>query len=70
MTRLAFEGGVVLMTGGENMPCTIAGAMVQAVHGTPPQAFPKAAIGHRGVTGLGRAPGVLRPGEGIRILTP
>lgn len=70
MTRLVFEGGVVLMTGGENMPCTIAGAMVQAVHGTPPQAFPKAAIGHRGLTAWVERPGVLRAGETIRVLTP
>ncbi len=70
MTRLVFEGGVVLMTGGENMPCTIAGAMVQAVHGTPPQAFPKAAIGHRGLTAWVERPGVLRTGEAVRVLTP
>lgn len=70
MTRLVFEGGVVLMTGGENLPCTIAGALVQAVHGTAPEAFPKAAIGRRGVTGWVEHPGVLRAGEGVRVVTP
>jgi hypothetical protein len=70
MTRLAFDGGVVLMCGGENMPCTIAGAMVEVAHGTSPTAFPKAAIGHRGVTAWVEHPGVIRPGEGIRVLTP
>ena len=70
MTRLMFEGGAVLMTGGENFPCTIAGAMVQAELGTTPQAFPKAAMGRRGVTGWVEHPGVIRPGEGIRILMP
>ncbi len=70
MTRLLFEGGAVLMTGGENYPCTIAGALVQAELGTAPEAFPKAAMGRRGVTGWVEHPGVIRPGEGIRILTP
>jgi hypothetical protein len=70
MTRLAFDGGVVLMCGGENMPCTVAGTMVGAAHGTSPTAFPKAAIGHRGVTAWVEHPGVIRPGEGIRVLTP
>ena len=41
MTRLVFDGGAVLMLGGENMPCTIAGELIQAAHGTPPQAFPR-----------------------------
>lgn len=70
MTRLVFDGGAVLMLGGENLPCTIAGALVGAVHGTAPQAFPKAAIGRRGVTGWVEHPGIVRPGEGLRVVTP
>jgi hypothetical protein len=70
MTRLVFEGGAVLMLGGENMPCTIAGALVEAVHGTPAHVFPKAAMGHRGVTGWVERPGVVRPGESVSIHTP
>ena len=70
MTRLVFDGGAVLMLGGENMPCTIAGRLVEAVHGTPPQAFPKAAIGRRGVTGWVEHPGIVRAGEGVRVVTP
>jgi hypothetical protein len=70
MTRLVFDGGAVLLLGGENLPCTIAGALVEAVHGTAPQAFPKAAIGRRGVTGWVEHPGVVRPGEGLRVVTP
>jgi len=70
MTRLVFDGGAVLMLGGENAPCTIAGALVHAKHGTPPQAFPKAAIGRRGVTGWVERPGTVRPGEGLLVVTP
>lgn len=70
MTRLVFEGGVVVMTGGENLPCTISGALVQAAHGTSPEAFPKAAMGHRGVTGWVEHPGIIRAGEGVRVVMP
>ena len=70
MTRMVFDGGVVLMTGGVNMPCTLAGAMVQAVHGTTPRQFVKAAMGRRGVTGWVERPGVIRAGEGLRLVTP
>lgn len=67
MTRLVFEGGAVLVLGGENMPCTIAGAMVQAVHGTAPSAFPRAAILKRGVTGWVEHPGEVRVGARVEI---
>jgi MOSC domain-containing protein YiiM len=70
MTRLVFDGGVVLMLGGENLPCTIAGTLVEAVHGTPPSAFPKAAMGRRGVTGWVEHPGTIRAGEGITVRVP
>lgn len=70
MTRLVFDGGVVLMTGGENLPCTIAGALVEAAHGTRPEAFPKAAMGMRGLTGWVEHPGTVRPGEGLRVVRP
>ena len=70
MTRLVFDGGAVIMTGGENLPCTIAGALVQTAHGTRPEAFPKAAMGLRGITGWVEHPGSIRPGEGVRVLRP
>ena len=63
MTRLVFDGGAVLMLGGENMPCTIAGGWSGGPRDAP-QAFPKAAIGagrHRWVEHPGRP-----PGEGTR----
>lgn len=70
MTRLVFDGGAVLMLGGENLPCTIAGGLVAAVHGTRPEAFPKAAMGLRGVTGWVERPGTIHPGEGLRVIRP
>lgn len=70
MTRLVFDGGAVLMLGGENLPCTIAGAMVEAVAGSSPSAFPKAAMGLRGVTGWVERPGTVRPGEGCTAVLP
>ena len=70
MTRLIFEGGAVLILGGENFPCTIAGAMVGAVHGTSKSKFPKAAMGLRGVTGWVEHPGLVRPGMAIEVRTP
>ena len=70
MTRLMFEGGAVLMLGGENFPCVIAGGLVAAVHGTRPEAFPKAAMGLRGVTGWVEHPGTIRPGEGLQVIRP
>lgn len=70
LTRLVFESGSVIVIGGENMPCTIAGALVQAVHGTPPHKFPKAAVGHRGVTGWVERPGSIRPGDTITVFRP
>jgi MOSC domain-containing protein YiiM len=67
MTRLVFAGGAVLVLGGENDPCTIAGALVGAVHGTPATAFPKAAIHKRGVTGWVEHPGEIHLGESVEI---
>ena len=67
MTRLVFEGGAVIMLGGENLPCVIAGGLVQDRYGVRAEAFPKAAMGLRGVTGWVEHPGVLTPGQGIHI---
>ena len=70
MTRLVFDGGAVLMVGGENYPCTIAGALVADVHGTRPEAFPKAAMGLRGVTAWVEHPGTVIPGAGLTVVRP
>ncbi len=70
MTRLVFAGGAVLMLGGENGPCTISGALIEAVHGTPPSAFPKAALHKRGVTGWVEHPGEIHPEETFEVRAP
>jgi hypothetical protein len=70
MTRLLFAGGAVVMLGGENLPCTIAGALVEAQYGTPAEKFPKAAMGRRGVTGWVEHPGRIHAGELIEVRLP
>jgi hypothetical protein len=70
MTRMVFSSGAVLMLGGENQPCTIAGAMVGDRYGTMPEDFPKAAIRRRGVTGWVEHPGVIRAGDVITLHFP
>ncbi|MDQ1306009.1 MAG: hypothetical protein QG671_1841 [Actinomycetota bacterium] len=70
MTRLEFESGAVLMTGGENTPCVIAGRMVAARYGTEPTAFPKAAIRLRGITAWVDRPGRISVGDAVRTHPP
>lgn len=67
MTRMVFSSGVVLLTGGENTPCTITGRMVAATYGGNAEAFPKAAMGLRGITGWVEHPGIVRPGDTITL---
>lgn len=68
MTRLRFPSGATIMTGGENNPCTIAGALVTRKYGTPAHHFPKAAMHLRGITGWVERPGVITVGDSIEII--
>ncbi|MFM9048514.1 MAG: MOSC domain-containing protein [Actinomycetota bacterium] len=70
LSRLVFEGGAVILVGGENLPCTIAGGLVEGRYGTRPEAFPKAAMGLRGVTGWVERPGTIRPGTPVTVVPP
>ena len=70
MSRLEFASGAVLMTGGRNAPCTIAGRMVQARYGSPAEKFPKAALDRRGITAWVERPGRIQPGDEVRVLPP
>lgn len=70
MTRMEFPSGAVLMLGGENNPCTIAGGLVGDRYGTAAHAFPKAAMRLRGVTGWVERPGAVRPGDAITLHLP
>ncbi len=56
MTRLVFDGGAVVMLGGENMPCTIAGGLVRPST-APRRRLPEGGHGPRGVTGWVEHPG-------------
>ncbi|MFM1964311.1 MAG: hypothetical protein RL134_36 [Actinomycetota bacterium] len=70
MSRLVFASGAVLMTGGLNTPCTIAGRMVQARYGSPAERFPKAAWDRRGITAWVERPGPVRAGDEVRVIAP
>lgn len=67
MTRLEFSSGAMVLLGGENFPCTIAGAMVSKAHGARTESFPKAAMGLRGVTGWVERPAPIRPGDHVTV---
>ncbi|MEO8329483.1 MAG: hypothetical protein ABI586_05715 [Candidatus Nanopelagicales bacterium] len=75
MTRLLFvratgDLGAVIVIGGENLPCTIAGALVADRYGTRPEKFPKASIHLRGVSGWVERAGEIRVGDGVRVVPP
>lgn len=70
MSRLMFPSGASIMVGGENYPCTISGALLEKAYGTRPEAFPKAGMGLRGITGWVERPGLVRPGDAITIIPP
>ena len=77
MTRLVFSDpedpasdGAVVVLGGENLPCTIAGALVGDRYGTAPEKFPKASIHLRGVTGWVERPGLVQAGLAVRVVAP
>lgn len=69
-SRLYFENGVGIVIDGENMPCVTAGGSLQEQY--PDQedlqtAFPKKAIGKRGLVGWVERPGILRKGESVTV---
>jgi MOSC domain-containing protein YiiM len=72
-TRLFFESGAVLVVEGENGPCTIAGAAIQAafpdVEGLT-QLFPKAAIHKRGIVAWVERPGAIVQGDSVQADIP
>lgn len=70
MTRMEFSGGAVIVVGGENYPCVIAGGLLHDAYGTRPESFPKAGMGLRGVTGWVDRPGVIRSGDVITLHAP
>lgn len=70
LSRLVFGGGAVLMVGGSNSPCIIAGAMVEAAYGAPAQHFPRAALHRRGITAWVEHPGGIAVGDSVTAVPP
>lgn len=71
-TRIHFPSGAALAVEGENRPCRFAGAAIGANH--PGRegldlAFPKVAVGLRGLVAYVERPGLLEPGE-IEVRVP
>ena len=69
-SRLYFDNGVGIVIEGENLPCTTAGGSLQQQFPDRPEittAFPKQAIGKRGLVGWVERPGKLTKGEGILV---
>ena len=72
-SRLHFANGVGLVVEEENMPCTTAGGLIQEafpdVEGLT-SAFPKKALGKRGVVAWVERPGTIQAGERVEITSP
>lgn len=69
-SRLYFENGVGIVIEGPNMPCTTAGGSLQAQYPDRPDittAFPKQAMGKRGLVGWVEKPGTIRTGEAVTV---
>lgn len=69
-SRLYFENGVGIVVEGENMPCTTAGGCIQNQYPDRAEitsAFPKKAIGKRGLVAWVEKPGVIRAGESVVV---
>jgi hypothetical protein len=72
-TRLFFPEDATLVVEGENEPCTGPGKVIEAHH--PDRAklasrFVKAAWKRRGLVGWVERPGVIRPGDAVRVMLP
>lgn len=69
-SRLYFEGGAGIVVEGENMPCVTAGSCLADQYPDRPElktAFPKKAIGKRGLVAWVEKPGVIRKGEKVTV---
>lgn len=69
-SRFYFEGGVGIVVEGANMPCTTAGGSLQEQFPDRKDlttAFPKKAMGKRGLVAWVEKPGVIRKGEKVTV---
>ena len=72
-TRLFFAADAVLVVVGENLPCLVAGRVIQSHYPDQPglaEQFTKAALHRRGVTAWVERPGIIRAGEAVGIRIP
>lgn len=71
--RFHFPDGPILVVDGENKPCTGPGRAIQSQVGGPDrlaQAFPKAAMGLRGLVGWVERGGMINVGDGVEVAHP
>ena len=71
-SRLVFDSGAVVVIDADNLPCTHAGkAIARAVGGDGglPQRFVKAATDRRGLVGWVERPGLVRVGDGVKLVS-
>lgn len=69
-SRFYFENGVGIVVEGENAPCVTAGGSLQDQYPDRPDittAFPKKAIGKRGIVAWVEKPGTIRKGEIVTV---
>lgn len=69
-SRIYFEGGAGIVVEGENMPCVTAGGCLADQYPGRPElktAFPKMAIGKRGLVAWVEKPGLIRTGEKVTV---
>ncbi|MEO1264112.1 MAG: sulfurase, partial [Pseudomonadota bacterium] len=69
-SRLIFEGGASLVVDMENAPCRFPGEVISAKYPGKGDAFPKVAVGKRGVTAWVEKTGEIAVGEACRLHVP
>lgn len=70
ITRLFFSGGAVLLTTGENLPCSGMGRDLQKLFPDVPglaEGFPRSALHRRGLVAVVEHPGLICQGDEIQI---
>jgi MOSC domain-containing protein YiiM len=71
-TRLQFPSGATIFITEPNAPCRQPGRRIAAAHGNPDLefAFPKLAMGLRGVVGLVEREGRIAVGDPVKVIAP
>ena len=69
-SRLQGPDGATLVVDLENLPCTLPARPIEGVHPGFGARFKQAAKGRRGITAWVERPGILRPGDELRLFLP